>query len=34
MSNALNRAQKHDYYKHELAMSFERDSLSDAEVIF
>lgn len=34
MSNALNREQKHDIYTRELAMSFERDSLSDAEVNF
>lgn len=34
MSNALNREQKHDLYTRELAMSFERDSLSDAEVNF
>lgn len=32
MSNALARKQKYDYYKHELAMSFEKDSLSDVEV--
>uniref|UniRef100_A0A336MHU7 CSON001492 protein n=1 Tax=Culicoides sonorensis TaxID=179676 RepID=A0A336MHU7_CULSO len=31
MSNALNREQKHDIYTRELAMSFEKDSLSDAE---